>query len=178
MGSHYSTGVTQILSRIDVTNCALEVPIADFEHLPRELGCSLHRQGPHLALACEQPGCELHFEIEGDFAHLSRVDVKDDPHGRFLRDVVGLVMQIYSGDLDADLSWAEPSPHDLHLEFRNGETSHPLLFQSTQEPQENNGLAIDVSLPLIAQLLDDAQAAWTEYLRLKQSREKQTQSLT
>jgi hypothetical protein len=165
------------LTSIEVTNCALEVPIEDFDHLPRELGCSLHRRATELTLACDRPGCEMHFEVDGDSAFLSRIDIKDDAHGRFFRDVVGLMLQLYSGDLDAELTWAPKSPHDAHIEIREGETSHPFLFETVDEANKADP-KIDVALPLIEQWLADAQEAWGEYQRLKQSREKQSQSLT
>jgi len=173
---HYSFEVpAPSLTQVEVLNCALEVPLEDFEHLPRELGCSLHRRGELLTLGCETPGNEMHFEVDGESAFLTRIDIKQDVHGRFFRDVVGLMLQIYAGDLDAELVWSTKSPHDTHVEIRHGETSHPLLFQ---EPQEAPLPAVDVSLPLIEQWLADAEAAWGEYQRLKQDREKQSQSLT
>jgi hypothetical protein len=167
------------LTAIEVSSCALEVPLEDFDHLPRELGCSLHRRAEVLTLAADQPGCEMHFEVDGDAAFLSRIDLKDDAHGTFFRDVVGLMLQLYSGDLDAEMTWAPKSLHDSHIEVRQGETSHPLLFEALEaQPEAGAPAAIDTSLPLIEQWLADAREAWGEYQRLKQSREKQSQSLT
>lgn len=167
-----------LLSSLEVTTCALEVPVEDFEHLPRELGCSLHRHGEHLTLACEQPGCEVHFEVEGEFAYLCSIDLKDDPQGRFFRDVVGLLLQLYGGDLEAQMRWSPPGPDDGPIEVRNGETSHPVLFESPEEPPDATPPPVDVSMPMVEQWLADAEAAWAEYQRHKQSREKQSQSLT
>lgn len=157
-------------------SCILEVPVDDFEHLPRELGCSLHRHGEVMTLGDDQPGCELHFHVEEQSAWLETIELRDDPQGRFFRDVVGLLFQLYSGDLEATLTWDGPDAPPAEVQVVAGETDHPLLFQQLALAAEPPDL--DLSLPLIEQWLVDAQMAWGEYQRLKQSREKQSQSLT
>ncbi|MFZ5443643.1 MAG: hypothetical protein ACOZQL_26790 [Myxococcota bacterium] len=166
-----------LLRSLDVKQCILEVPVEDFEHLPRELGCSLHRHGDVLTLGDDQPGCELHFRVEGPSAWLERISLQDDPFGRFFRDVVGLLLQLYSGDLEATIEWDGDEPPPREVVVLAGETSHPLLFQHLAEPAPPL-VDVDLALPLIEQWLHDAQAAWDEYQRLKASREKQSQSLT
>ena len=118
----------------------------------------------------------MHFQVvEGGLARLANVEVTSDPEGRFFRDVVGLVLQVYSGDLEAELTWSPRGAMDEWVEIRSGETTHPLLFQpeldepkSTREPQPlEPPFNLDLSLPLIEQWLDDAEKAWAEYLRLK-----------
>jgi hypothetical protein len=104
-------------------------------------------------------------------ALLEGVEVKNDPEGRFFRDVVGLVLQLYSGDLEAELTWSPSGAMEERVEIRAGETSHPLLFQPEdeghQEPAEIQEPEVDLSLPLIEQWLADAQKAWDEYVRLR-----------
>ena len=107
----------------------MEVPLEDFGHLPQELGCSLHRTADTLTLSSEEPGCAMHFKLRGGQAQLDTVEVSNDPQGRFFRDVVGLVMQIYSGDLEAQLTWSPRGAMEEWVEVRAGETTHPLLFQ-------------------------------------------------
>ena len=156
------------LESATVTACSLEIPLEDFAHLPQDLGCSLHRTADRLTLASEQPGCALHFRLEGGQARLEGVEVQDDPEGRFFRDVVGLVLQLYSGDLEAHLTWSPRGAMDERVEVRGGETSHPLLFQTTQDPMEEEPMpVVDLSLPLVEQWLSDARRAWGEYHRLK-----------
>lgn len=156
-----------------VKACSLEVPLEDFSHLPRELGCSLHRTAQRLTLASDQPGCAMHFRLEGRVARLDGVEVQNDPEGRFFRDVVGLVLQIYSGDLQAELTWSPRGAMDEWVEIHEGETSHPLLFQpedpERQEPAEAEGPEFDLSLPLVEQWLADAERAWGEYQRLREN---------
>lgn len=157
-----------------VTACSLEVPVEDFAYLPQELGCSLHRGHRRLTLASDQPGCAMHFSVDerGELARLEGIEVTADPEGRFFRDVVGLVLQVYSGDLEAELTWSPRGAMDEWVEIRSGETSHPLLFQpedprSDGDPAELPSAPVDLSLPLIEQWLDDATRWWGEYLRLK-----------
>lgn len=145
-----------------VTACSLEVPLEDFAHLPQELGCSLHRSAGRLTLASDQPGCALHFRLEDGQAWLEAVEVKDDPQGRFFRDVVGLVLQMYSGDLEAELSWSPKGAMEERVHVRAGETTHPLLFQA-DEPMP----VVDLAIPRLEQWLADARRAWGEYQRLK-----------
>lgn len=145
----------------------------DFAHLPCELGCSLHRSAHRLTLASDQPGCAMHFKVlESGLARLEHIEVTKDPEGRFFRDVVGLVLQVYSGDLEAELTWSPRGAMDEWVEIRSGETSHPLLYQpeSTWKEQPaapEPAFDLDLSLPLIEQWLNDAEEAWEEYLRLK-----------
>lgn len=157
-----------------MTACSLEVPVEDFAYLPQELGCSLHRGARSLTLASDQPGCAMVFSLDekGELARLEAVEVKGDPEGRFFRDVVGLVLQVYSGDLEAELTWSPSGAMDEWVEIRSGETSHPLLFQPEAsrgpDPAELPPPSLDLSLPLIEQWLDDAERWWAEYLRLKE----------
>lgn len=155
-----------------VKACSLEVPIEDFRHLPQELGCSLHRSAQMLTLASDQPGCAMHFRLDDRMARLEAVEVNNDPEGRFFRDVVGLVLQIYSGDLEAELTWSPSGAMEEWVEIREGETSHPLLFQpedrEPMEPAEVPPPEVDPALPLVEQWLSDAQRAWNEYQRLRE----------
>lgn len=145
--------------------------------MPQELGCSLHRSATFLTLASDQPGCALHFKvIDGGLARLEKVEVTKDTEGRFFRDVVGLMLQVYSGDLEAELTWSPKGAMEDWVEIRSGETTHPLLYQPESsweaEPQElppEPPFNAELSLPLIEQWLDEAAAAWEEYLRLKGS---------
>lgn len=145
----------------------MEVPLEDFEHLPQELGCSVESKGTRLSLLSGQPGCAMHFRIEGRFAVLEAIDVRDDPHGSFFRDVVGLVFQLYSGDLEADLTWSPRGALEERVQIRAGETSHPLLFQPVED-----------DLDAIERWLDEAQQAWGDYQRHKQTRESKRGDLT
>lgn len=149
----------------------MEVPLEDFVHLPQELGCSLHRTADTLTLASDQPGCAMHFRVEEGQAQLEAVEVKNDPDGRFLRDVVGLVLQIYSGDLEAELTWSPPAALDERMLVRAGETTHPLLFQQGEalrlQLEQAPLPSLELSLPLVEQWLADAREAWGEYQRLK-----------
>ena len=146
----------------------MEIPLEDFCHLPEELGCSLHRTADTLTLASDQPGCAMHFRLEGLQARLAAVEVSNDPQGRFLRDVVGLVLQLYSGDLEAELTWSPRGAMAERVQVRAGETSHPLLFQcGDQSADETPFPPVDLTLPLVEQWLADAHQAWGEYQRLK-----------
>ena len=146
----------------------MEIPLEDFCHLPEELGCSLHRTADTLTLASDQPGCAMHFRLEGLQARLAAVEVSNDPQGRFLRDVVGLVLQLYSGDLEAELTWSPRGAMAERVQVRAGETSHPLLFQSGEQSADETPFPpVDLTLPLVEQWLADAHQAWGEYQRLK-----------
>ena len=146
----------------------MEIPLEDFCHLPQELGCSLHRTADTLTLASDQPGCAMHFRLEGLHARLDAVEVTNDPEGRFLRDVVGLVLQLYSGDLEAELIWSPRGAMAERVQVRAGETSHPLLFQSDEQSADETPLPpADLTLPLVEQWLAEAHRAWGEYQRLK-----------
>jgi hypothetical protein len=103
----------------------------------------------------------MHFRLEDGQACLDAVEVKDDPQGRFFRDVVGLVLQMYSGDLEAELTWSPKGVMEERVHVRAGETTHPLLFQA-DEPMPV------VDLPVLEQWLADATRAWGEYQRLKE----------
>ena len=137
----------------------MEIPLDHFEHLPRQLGCSLMRTAGHLTLASDQPGCAMHFRLDGGQARLERVEVTDDPQGHFLRDVVGLALQLYSGDLEAELTWSPCGSMETQVEVHAGETVHPLLFQPMP--------VLDLTVSLVEQWLADARRAWGEYQRLK-----------
>lgn len=146
----------------------MEIPLEDFCHLPQELGCSLHRTADTLTLSSDQPGCAMHFRLEGLHARLDAVEVTNDPEGRFLRDVVGLVLQLYSGDLEAELTWCPKGAMSDRVEVRGGETSHPLLFQTEEQSADETPLPpVDLTLPMVEQWLADAHRAWGEYQRLK-----------
>lgn len=153
-----------------VTACSLEVPLEDFAHLPQELGCSLHRSADRLTLASDQPGCAMHFRLAEGQARLDAIEVKDDPQGRFFRDVVGLVLQIYSGDLEAELIWSPKGAMEERVQVRAGETTHPLLFQADEAEALLPGR--DLALPLVEQWLADARQAWGEYQRLKEHKSR------
>jgi hypothetical protein len=142
-----------------VTACSMEVPLEDFGHLPQELGCSLERTDDRLTLVSDQPGCAMHFRLDGPQARLLAVDVGDDPEGRFFRDVLGLVLQIYSGDLEARLTWSPRGAMEETVQVRAGETTHPLLSQT--ECLELR------SFQQVEQWLAQAQRAWAEYRSLK-----------
>lgn len=168
---------TPFLETAVVTACSLEVPVEDFTYLPQELGCSLHRGARRLTLSSDQPGCAMYFTVDeqGVTAKLERIEVTADPEGRFFRDVVGLVLQVYSGDLEAELTWSPRGAMEEFVEIRAGETSHPLLYQPDAarclEPAEAPP-PLDLALPLIEQWLSDAERHWAEYLRLRDHRKE------
>jgi hypothetical protein len=137
----------------------MEVPLEDFGHLPQELGCSVKRTETTLSLVSEQPGCALHFRLEGGQAQLLAVDVGDDPQGHFFRDVLGLVLQIYSGDLEAKLTWSPRGAMEETVQVRAGETTHPLLSQAECLQLR--------SFQQVDQWLAEAQQAWAQYRSLK-----------
>ena len=158
------------LNRVDVVAFHLEIPFEDFEALPRELGCCLHRHGDsRLTLATEAAGCALDFEVEGPRARLVKIAIEQDPDAEFTRDVLGLLMQLYSGDLEVALRWDRAGAYASHLSIVGGETSHPLLV--VQEPQEAP-FPEDFSMDLVDRCIDEGRAAWGEYVRHKQGREK------
>lgn len=161
----------------------MDVPLEDFCHLPQQLGCSLHRAGDTLTLTSEQPGCAMHFEVEGLQARLAAVEVSNDPQGRFFRDVVGLVLQLYSGDLEAQLTWSPRGAMAERLLVRGGETTHPLLVHGHespggQSPDETPPPPADDSLPRAEAFLAEAHLAWGQYLQLRTELKKQVRSLT
>jgi hypothetical protein len=146
----------------------MEVPVEDFGHLARELSCSLHRTADTLTLASEQPGCALHFKLEGPHARLDAVEVSNDPDGHFFRDVVGLVMQLYCGDLEAELTWSPRGAMENRVLVRAGETTHPLLYQGeARSPDELPVLVDENTLAKVEAWLVEAKLAWAEYHRLK-----------
>ena len=165
MSAHYSSGVSEtlLLESATVLACSLEVPVEDFDHLPQELGCSLHRSGFGLSMESEVPGCAMHFRVEGEQARLHRLEIANDPQGQFFRDVVCLMLQLYSGDLEAELSWSPPSPTREVVEVRGGETSHPLAALPELGPLPQ----LELLLPRVEQWLAEAARAWAEYQRLK-----------
>jgi hypothetical protein len=155
------------VARIELEQWSLEVPLSDFDHLPQELGCSLHRRGSLITLAPDRPGCEVTFSVDGNSAFLKSVKIEQDAGGWFLRDVLGLLFQVYSGDLVAQLTWSGGGQEETRLVFRDGETSHPFLVQP---------LAEEFAWDALQTALDDAAEAWAEYQRLK--RRAQSESLT
>jgi hypothetical protein len=98
-GSTVTHSFVPDVARIDLEKWSLEIPLEDFDHLPQELGCSLHRSGDELTLCPDRPGCEVRFVRHDDgLASLSGVKIEGDRDGWFLREVVGLLFQVYSGD--------------------------------------------------------------------------------
>jgi hypothetical protein len=155
------------LESATVTACFMEIPVEDFGHLPQELGCSLQRTEKTLTLVhSEQPGCVLHFKVEGLQAQLASVDIGHDPEGRFFRDVLGLILQLYSGDLEAKLTFSPQGAMDERVQVRAGESTHPLLFQGEALPRE-------ISFEHVEQWLAEAQQAWSEYRSLKSQKPSQ-----
>lgn len=152
------------LASVSVHSVSLVIPASDFQHLPRQLGCALHRHQTRLELSAERPGCELEFELDGEQARLTRLSVHEDPQGRFMRDVAALVVA-YQGDLEATLEW-NPAREEPPLVIAHGTTSHPLLDELRAEPLVP-GLALDVSLPRVEMWLGVAQRAWREYRALR-----------
>lgn len=154
------------LASVSVHSVSLVIPASHFQHLPRKLGCALHRHVSWLDLSADRPGCELEFELDGEKARLTHLSVHDDPQGRFMRDVAALVVA-YHGDLEATLEW-NPARDEPPLLIAHGETSHPLLDQRRAEPLPPD-LALDVSLPQVERWLEAARRAWREYRTLKGS---------
>lgn len=142
------------LKQVAVNRAHLEIPVEDFEELPRELGCSLHRRARELTLAGTHDNA-LEFEVGGDVATLKSVRISHDPHGHFCRDVLGLLAQVYGGDVDAELEWNPSGAAESHLSIVGGDTSHPLLFQAPETVEQ------------VEQWLADAKRWWAEYQRLK-----------
>ncbi len=151
------------LESATVIACSLEVPVDDFEHLPQELGCSLHRTATVLTMESELSGSTMRFRVEGEQARLERLEISNDPQGLFFRDVVCLLLQIYSGDLEAELSWSPPAATREVVEVRGGETSHPLVDLPELGPLPQ----LELVLPKEEQWLAEAARAWREYQRLK-----------
>lgn len=150
------------IHRLEVASFHLDVPVKAFEHLPRELGCSLQRSGTELRLASEQPGCELRFSIAQDTARLAQVIVGDDVQGRFTRKVLGVLLARFQGSLEALLHWEPQTTEDSQLLVMAGESSHPLLAKPPMlRPAEAD---------VVEQLLEEGRSAWAEYLRLKSER--------
>jgi hypothetical protein len=144
----------------------LEIPLRDFEHLPLHMGCSLHRSRGALVMASSQAGCSLTFEVIGDEATLTHLEVTNDVEAQFTRDgVVGLFV-MYGGDLEATLEW-DPvdAEQEADLVIRRGKTSHPLV----DEPAAKADPQADLAMAMVEQWLTDSHLAWNEYLRLKQS---------
>lgn len=156
-----------------VRRAKLTVPLEDFEHLPAELGCSLHRKRDALVLAGDQPGCWLEFVVEAGAAVLHELCVEDDEGGQFAIDVVGLLFQVYGGDLSADLRWQPELPHLGELEILEGDTASEVLTDAAaasleplpaSEPQDPLD---DAALERLERFLAEAEAAWAEYQALK-----------
>lgn len=139
----------------------LELPLEDFDELPRQLGCSLHRRRGGLVLSGQRGGCALTFDIDAVRATLSHIAIADDVEGRFTRDVLVPLFIAYGGDLEALLEWS-PGRQDPPLIIKAGETQHPLLDQQPELPT-----ALDLRAPMLEQWLHDAKVAWNEYQRLK-----------
>lgn len=156
------------VARIDLEKWSLEIPLEDFDHLPQELGCSLHRRGDELTLCPDRPGCEVSFVRHDDgLASLSRVKIEGDRDGWFLREVVGLLFQVYSGDLSATLTWSGGGNEETRLEFHGGETTHPFLAAAVNE---------EIRTDALHEALEEAATHWAEYQRLK--RRSESESLT
>ncbi|MFT3706725.1 MAG: hypothetical protein QM817_03570 [Archangium sp.] len=155
------------VARIDLEQWSLEIPLSDFDHLPQELGCSVHRRGLEITLAPDRPGCEATFAVHDNVAVLQTVKIESDPGGWFLRDVVGLLFQVYSGDLVAQVTWSGGGQEETRLVFRDGETTHPFLLEVVTE---------EFAWDALQTALDEAEAAWAEYQRLK--RRSPSESLT
>lgn len=155
------------VARIDLEKWSLEIPLEDFDHLPQELGCSLHRHSDQITVSPDRPGCEMTFTTDEHVATLSGVKIEGDRGGWFLREVVSLLFQVYSGDLIAKVTWSSGGNEETRLEFHGGETSHPFLAAAVSEEIRHDALHA---------ALDEAAAHWAEYQRLK--RLGQSESLT
>lgn len=147
------------LASVFVHASSLVIPAGDFDHLPRQLGCSLHRSSGRLELASEQPGCAIVFAPHGDRMTLVELSVHDDPGGRFMRDVVVALVLAYRGDLEATLEW-EPAREEPRLRIVRGETDHPLL---SRPPPESLILEVEPDEALVDAWLAVAEEAWREY---------------
>jgi hypothetical protein len=153
------------IERLDVHGARLEIPLSDFDELPRRLGCSLKRGPLELVLADSQPSCELHFDVDGDLAVLTRIDVRDDADGRFVSKVLGALLKEYEGDLDAELEWSPRRKTDGNLLVLGGKTTHRLLSHAGTSPRPAELENIDVTR--LELLLLESRAAWEEYRRLR-----------
>jgi hypothetical protein len=61
-------------------------------------------------------GVQLQLDLwHAEVATLKQVRISHDPHGHFCRDVLGLLAQVYGGDVDAELEWAPSGAAESHL---------------------------------------------------------------
>lgn len=151
-----------MIRTVEVLSFALEVPLADFDVLPRQLGALLARDGQQLRLeATTGLDCELAFLIDGEVARLSRVTIAHDEGGRFTREVLGTLLARYLGDFEARVHWEPERLEPSRASVRRGSSDHPLFRGVT--------LAVEGDVD-VERTLQEARAAWTEYLRLKAER--------
>lgn len=147
---------------------------------------TLTREEEDVVLADSGADSFLRFrQVKGELV-LTDVALLNDPRARFLKVLAALLIR-FEGDLEAQLMWSDAQRNSLegwtHLRVLRGQTEHPALAvprlqnQLRQVPEAGGpegplfteGPAPDEAAE-IARLLVRAEAAWSEYQRLKNER--------
>ena len=157
---------------------------------PGDTFLTLSREGPDLVLADSGADSFLRFKQVKEELVLTDVALLNDPRARFLKVLAALMIR-FEGDLEAQLVWSDAQRNTVEgwtdLRVNRGQTEHPALAvprlqnQLRQVPEalspdgggalfaEAEGPAPDEAEE-IARLLVRAEAAWSEYQRLKNER--------
>jgi hypothetical protein len=158
---------------------------------PGDTFLTLTREGSDFVLADSGADSFLRFKQVKDELVLTDVALLNDPRARFLKVLASLLIR-FEGDLEAQLVWSDAQRNTVEgwteLRVNRGQTEHPALAvprlqnQLRQVPEalspdggsdalfaEAEGPAPDEAEE-IARLLVRAEAAWSEYQRIKNER--------
>ncbi|HLT31384.1 MAG TPA: hypothetical protein VK013_15205 [Myxococcaceae bacterium] len=158
---------------------------------PGDTFLTLTREGGDLVLADSGADSFLRFKQVKEELVLTDVALLNDPRARFLKVLAALLIR-FEGDLEAQLVWSDAQRNTVEgwtdLRVHRGQTEHPALAvprlqnQLRQVPEalspeggaalfteSEEGPAPDEAEE-IARLLVRAEAAWSEYQRLKNER--------
>ena len=143
----------------------LEVPADQIAQLAKQLGCVAKESVREVVLLGSAPGCSLHFDRVDTLLLLREVEVVDDENGLFAVHVLGRLLSIFEGELEAIIVTTPAELYPAQLSVQGGESSHPLFatVMATLTPALS-----PAELDRVERLLADARDAWQTWQRSKQ----------
>jgi len=142
----------------------LEVPLAQLDALAARLGCAVKTSSREVTLLADDVNCALTFDRVDALLLLREARVIDDENGLFAVNVLGRLLSIFEGDLEAAVVTTPANLYPTLLSVQSGESSHPLF--ATIMPALTPVLS-DAEVERVERLLDEASAAWAQWQRSK-----------
>ncbi len=143
----------------------LELPGDQIAQLARQLGCILTESAREVVLLGPSAGCSLHFDRVDTLLLLRELTVIDDEDGLFAVHVLGRLLSIFEGELEATVVTTPAELYPAHLSVKGGESSHPLF--ATVMPSLTPAMS-PAELERVERWLTEAREAWGTWQRSKQ----------